>query len=437
MHRVTTTQEKGGARKRAVLDGPRRALNRRPSAAKNLQPRRSPRPRARTHAFNARAHAHAQGSQRPGWGGLTNQDTNSNRITTNQGGIQLPPATPLGDIHAQKQDEQAAQPQDLPSQLGSPPEEQHPDQRTHAGRDPPLTVACYHPIAAKQLKATGAVFILGPRRSLKDSTDPLYESLTLPCSQCLGCLQERARQWAVRCLHESSCHADNCGITLTYDPQHLPPWGELDKDAMPRFLKRLRKAIAPKKVSHYYVGEYGGTAHRPHYHALIFGHCFTPTSEGHYRGDHLTWTSQALRELWPYGRHEVTNITPGFAAYVARYLTTKTPKTRYAVNLETGEKIELRAEFSRMSLRPAIGNNWWHHYHQETYTHDNILSRGRLEKPPRYYDKLYDMVRPDHLKELKDARRAAADPAEHTPARLAVRETIARARLALHKRELK
>ena len=66
-------------------------------------------------------------------------------------------------------------------------------------------------------------------------------SVTVPCGQCIGCLLERSRQWAMRCSHEASLYDENCFITLTYDDEHLPPDGCLNKEHFQKFMKRLRK----------------------------------------------------------------------------------------------------------------------------------------------------------------------------------------------------
>ena len=47
-------------------------------------------------------------------------------------------------------------------------------------------------------------------------------SLQVPCGQCMACRLERARQWAVRCVHEAQMHKDNCFLTLTYRDGCVP-----------------------------------------------------------------------------------------------------------------------------------------------------------------------------------------------------------------------
>jgi len=63
----------------------------------------------------------------------------------------------------------------------------------------------------------------------------------VPCGRCIGCRLERSRQWAMRCVHESSLYDDNCFITLTYDDEFLPAGGTLVKRHFQLFIKRLRK----------------------------------------------------------------------------------------------------------------------------------------------------------------------------------------------------
>ena len=81
-------------------------------------------------------------------------------------------------------------------------------------------MACYHPITAYRSKAG---------RDPKSGKWPVvfnvsqgYSDMpvTVACNQCIGCRLERSRQWAIRCVHESSLHPINCFITLTYSPEY-------------------------------------------------------------------------------------------------------------------------------------------------------------------------------------------------------------------------
>jgi hypothetical protein len=98
-------------------------------------------------------------------------------------------------------------------------------------------------------------------------------TLELPCGQCIGCRLERSRQWAMRCLHESSLYDRNAFVTLTYDDEHLPPGGSLNYPDFQRFMKRLRKN-SKSPIRFYMGGEYGESTLRPHFHVCLFGYDF-------------------------------------------------------------------------------------------------------------------------------------------------------------------
>ena len=72
---------------------------------------------------------------------------------------------------------------------------------------------CYEP-----LKASLVVDANG-KRSLSFDKNSQGKGLSLPCGRCIGCRLERARQWAVRIMHESKMHDTNCFLTLTYSRQ--------------------------------------------------------------------------------------------------------------------------------------------------------------------------------------------------------------------------
>ena len=92
-----------------------------------------------------------------------------------------------------------------------------------------------------------------------------------------------------------------------------------------------------------------------------------------------------------------------------------------------------------MSLRPGIGAGWFErYYYSDVAVRDSIIVNGVECKVPRYYDKL-----------LRDSGSEFADVVDqqryeksfelakdNSPARLAVRETVTKARLAFKKRSL-
>ena len=271
-------------------------------------------------------------------------------------------------------------------------------------------MGCFHPLTAYR-DQQGQI-----RFDEKKGGDPLK----LPCGQCTGCKLERSRQWALRCTHEASLHADNCFITLTYDAENLPPDGGLIKSDFQKFIKRLRKQTG-KKIRYYHCGEYGDRNNRPHYHAILFGHNFadwtylfdSPSGEAIY-------TSPTLEKIWKKGFVTVGTVTFQSAGYVARYCMKKLngplkdqinkktglkPYERF--NDYTGEIIEVLPEYSTMSRRPGIGHNWISTYTSDVYPKDFTTINGMRSKPPRAYDRYLESIDPEMYDDIKAGRQLA------------------------------
>lgn len=258
--------------------------------------------------------------------------------------------------------------------------------------------------------------------------------MEVPCGQCMGCRIARAREWAIRCMHEASEHQHNQFLTLTYADEHLPQWGSLDKSAFPLFMKRLRKEIG-YRVSYFYVGEYGENTKRPHYHALLFGLAVPDAVAWTEHDKGKLYTSQALTRLWGQGHVVIGPVTYETAAYCARYnmkkVTGQAAKDHYTrVDPETGEVYELVPEFIGMSRRPAIGRTWFEKFHTDLYPSDEAIHKGKSYSVPKYYDRLLDRVAPLQLQEIKEERVKRANTIdrkkEQTPHRRAVRAEVSR-----------
>ena len=80
-----------------------------------------------------------------------------------------------------------------------------------------------------------------------------------PCGQCVSCLVDHSREWAVKMQHEASLWPSNLFVTLTFNDAGLKkmcPDGSLNKDHMVAFMKDLRREMDdPVRV--YYCGDYG------------------------------------------------------------------------------------------------------------------------------------------------------------------------------------
>lgn len=279
-------------------------------------------------------------------------------------------------------------------------------------------VPCYHPQRAWRTPSSGSVVFVGPGR---------LSNLTLPCGQCIGCRQERSRQWAVRVMHEAALHPYNSFLTLTYSPEHLPYGDTLVKSDLQNFLKRLRKY---HKVRFYACGEYGPVNGRPHFHVCLFGYHFpdrVPFGSNFYR-------SAELESLWRLGNSSVGDVTFDSAGYTAGYICDKitgdAAKKHYeCVVPDTGEIISKVPEFNLMSLKPGIGLDFYEKYKEDIYPHDYIVVRGVKCKPPRYYDKKFKAMFEDEFAKIQLQREMDAELRflDNTPARLAVREQCVRA----------
>lgn len=289
-------------------------------------------------------------------------------------------------------------------------------------------MACYHLLDAYRDRS-GAIKFGSPLVSKGGRS--LYERLQIPCGQCVGCRLERSRQWAMRCLHESSLHEENCFITLTYNDENLPSDLSLNYKHFQDFMKRFRKAFGPD-IRFYMCGEYGEKFDRPHFHACIFGFDFddkqlfftSPSGAKVYR-------SAKLEKLWKYGYSSIGDVTFESAAYVARYImkkqTGQDAERRYEMTcLETGEIVKRKPEFNNMSRRPGIASDWFDKFSSDVYPHDFVVVNGKRCRPPKYYDRKLARLNPDLFEEIATSREKLASlrSDNNTPERLAVREEV-------------
>lgn len=296
---------------------------------------------------------------------------------------------------------------------------------------------CYHPLSAYQCADGSIVFYESKRHDT-------VKSLSLPCGQCVGCRLERSRQWAIRCMHEAQMHTENCFITLTYDDDHLPSDRSLHYRDFQLFIKRLRKRYPGRRIRYYMAGEYGENFGRPHWHACIFGFDFHDKKLWkRTSANSLLYRSQDLELLWPFGYSSIGDVTFESAAYVARYImkkvTGKNASKHYEeIDPDTGEITNRTPEFTKMSLKPGIGYEWYKQYTADVYPHDYVVVRGKKVKPPKYYDKKYKIDNPYEFDEVLYIREKSAklNHADNTLERLAVKEQVAKAKLQKLKRNL-
>lgn len=165
------------------------------------------------------------------------------------------------------------------------------------------------------------------------------------CGQCLPCRVSKRRTWAHRILLEAMDHAESSFVTLTYEKDRR----SLDPVDLQRWLKRFRRAVEPKKIRYFAVGEYGDISQRPHYHAALFGwpSCSSPRIvKGRPCSCHAC---SVVRETWGFGHVMVARLERKSSNYIAGYVT---KKMTHSSDYRLGGR---HPEFARMSLRPGIG----------------------------------------------------------------------------------
>lgn len=299
-------------------------------------------------------------------------------------------------------------------------------------------VPCYHPITAYRARQVGR----GGKRLIVFDAARGVRKLQVPCGQCIGCRLERSRQWALRCVHEASLYERNCFITLTYSDKFLPADGSLKLAHWQDFMKRLRARFSGERIRFFHCGEYGEELERPHYHACLFNFDFDDKRLHNIVNDHRLYTSDILSKTWGHGFGLIGAVTFESAAYVARYCLKKVTGAGAAdhyfrVN-EQGECSPVEPEYTTMSRRPGIGRGWYERYKSEVARDDSVIARGVEVKPPRFYDRIYEIEDPEGFARVKAARlvsqrRRAKDC---IPARLAVRKVVKEAQLSMLKRGL-
>jgi hypothetical protein len=299
---------------------------------------------------------------------------------------------------------------------------------------------CFHPLDGYK-SSTG--------KWISEKTHHLQEPLTIPCGKCTGCRTEYSRQWAMRIKHEESLWDRNCFITLTYEDKHLPRKGNsttLIKKDFQDFMKRLREPNEsldwepPKPIRYYHCGEYGDQFGRPHYHAILFNTNFPDLKQ--IQGKKDLKTSKILDTIWGKGFTSVGAVTFESASYVAGYvqkkINGKQKEEHYQIiDPETGEYFGQRQqEYATMSRRPGIAGHWFAKNKNDIYPSDNIHMRGKEMRPPKYYDRLYEIEYPSDMEIIKKNRKEAMEETAHlrTPEALLQAEKTHKARMSIYKR---
>lgn len=246
----------------------------------------------------------------------------------------------------------------------------------------------------------------------------------------------------MRLHHEASLHEAKSFVTLTYADQWLPDDYSVSPKALQDFMKRLRYHMGKRRVRFFACGEYGEQNLRPHYHLILFGADFysdrIPFRRTE-RGD-VTYISQKLQKLWPFGFSEIGAVTRESCGYVARYVMKKVngeaAKDHYRrVNPLTGELTQVTPEFITMSKKPGLGSGWFDQFAGDAFPSDFIVIDGRKYPVPRYYLKQIDDEKAGVVV-FKRKQEAWKRKEDNTPERLAVRQEVQELKASRLKRDL-
>lgn len=209
------------------------------------------------------------------------------------------------------------------------------------------------------------------KKLLIDSkTGEVFEPFEVGCGCCTECINLHKITWQHRLEDEKKCHKASCFITLTYAETD----GNLHPEDLTKFIKRLRKAVAPFKVRYYACGEYGSKGKRPHYHLVIFGYDFPDRIE--FRRDKkgfMMCRSPLLEKLWTLGISSVLPANMTTFGYVTKDMQKLLPVSD-----------DRLPPFIRMSTHPGIGANGWN----RSLTDGKLWHDGQSIPLPRYYKKL-------------------------------------------------
>lgn len=302
-------------------------------------------------------------------------------------------------------------------------------------------MSCYHPLYGWRLRNNEdkKVHITSDEApgELYRLTHPEKEFLQLPCGKCIGCRLDYSRQWADRCMLEAKEWEFNQFITLTYETSELTyntcvdvNSGEvlgiptLVPEHLTKFMKDLRRYYKYhygwEDIRFYACGEYGSLHGRPHFHIIafnlpIYDKVFKFKNE---QGDSI-YVSKTIEQIWGRGIVSIGNVTWNSAAYVARYVVKKQKgETKGIVDWSQDRLMlaGLQPEFTRMSRKEGIGRKYYEDNREKIYGTDEIVitnNKGlaKVIRPPKYYDKLYDVEYPDDMALIKKKRVKMADNA--------------------------
>lgn len=290
--------------------------------------------------------------------------------------------------------------------------------------------------------------MIGTKEFSRERLSNRYRKITpVGCGQCIPCLLGHSAQWATRIMLQVKYGYDpnewskkphkhpllpypdgTCWfLTFTYKDEYLkthkyanPDTGEIHegislyKKDMQNFWKRLRKAYPKMKIKYYECGEYGSQTMRPHYHAIVFG---LPLETDQFIKTGMSqkfntprWKLQKLTEIWGMGLVDIGRVTWNSAGYVARYTLKKATNGK---NPTWYQAQGMLPEFVTMSN--GIAKDYFLENLENIYATDSVPisdAHGRIQKPPKSYDRMLKEMCPELYDSIKRKRKKNSESLE-------------------------
>nr|QJB19871.1 MAG: replication initiator protein [Microvirus sp.] len=185
-----------------------------------------------------------------------------------------------------------------------------------------------------------------------------------PCGKCISCRASKAKEWAQRLKNEQSEWTREGFLTLTYDDDHIPKLGHLEKGELSQFFKRLRFHLGDKKIKYFACGEYGSQTWRPHYHAIVFGID--------------SRDMDAVLKAWKKGeRVSLDPVLPGGIEYVTGYVRKKID-IKYGDYKRRGLPLPFQLQSQGLGLA-------WAEKNKHLLESNGLTREGKNISIPRYY----------------------------------------------------
>lgn len=265
---------------------------------------------------------------------------------------------------------------------------------------------CTRPIKAYRPKSGDGKLVFDTGKGWADT------EMEIECGRCTPCRIKKRQILTLRSVHESKMHSENCFITPTYDPEHLPKDRGLHQEHGQQFIKNLRRNLArkyPGRGSPRYLiaGEYGekpgecqynpftgkmDTRGRPHYHLNLFGFMppdCKPAARGS-RGD-ILYESDLINKCWGKGRVQIGELTRESAGYTTGYamkkLNSAEKDNEYKfVDPQTGEEHLRAREFCNWSNRPGLGSPFFDKFPTDFFKGFITLGNSKVSISGTYYE---------------------------------------------------